>query len=182
MTADVARSFLELIETPDLPDLGPGPRAEVLPQEELLAKVNAWLAERKFTSRTANLFRAAALVWHDHHDAAHAIAQDDPSAEGSWMHGILHRREPDPGNATYWFRRVGNHPAYTSLGKRVAEMLDGDEFKRWRDLLIPGGRWSPDAFVEATYVSNPREYTYPLFQQIQRLELECFLDYLRRRG
>jgi hypothetical protein len=44
--------------------------------------------------------------WH----AAHALAQDDPSAEGSWVHAYLHRVEGDLANAGYWYRQAG-HPA-----------------------------------------------------------------------
>jgi hypothetical protein len=175
-------SLLDVIATDELPDLGPGPRPGVLPAPELLGKVDAWLAERKYSPRTARLFRAAALLWHDHHAAAHAIVQDDPSAEASFLHAILHRREPDQSNACYWWRRVGRHPVFVTLAKRVGEYLEGDEFKRWRDLLLPNGVWDPEAFVDATYICHPREYTYPLFQHIQRLEMECLLDYLRRRG
>src|SRR5581483_7484640 len=43
-------------------------------------------------------------------DEAHSVAQDVPSREGSFWHGILHRQEPDPANAAYWFRQVGKHP------------------------------------------------------------------------
>jgi len=174
--------FWELIETDDLPDLGPGPRAGVLPENELRTKVDAWLAQQSFARRAANQFRAGALLWHDHHDAAHAIVQDDPSAEGSFLHAILHRREPDPANAAYWFRRAGNHPVCATIGKRAAELLDGYEFKRWRDLLVPGGRWSPEAFVDAAYVANPSEYIHPIFQRIQRIEMQALLDYIRRLG
>jgi hypothetical protein len=177
-----ATSLLDVIGTDDLPDLGPGPRSGVLPEAELLAKTDAWLAGWKPTARTAKLFRAAALLWHDHHEAAHAIVQDEPSAEASFLHAILHRREPDQANSCYWWRRVGRHPAFVTIAKRVGGYLEGDEFKRWRDLLVPGGVWEPEAFVDATYICNPREFTYPLFQQVQRIEMECLLDYLRRRG
>jgi hypothetical protein len=177
-----APSLLDVIETPDLPDLGPGPRKQVLPEAELLERVDDWLARQKLSARTKNLFRAAALLWHDHHDAAHAIVQDDPSAEASFLHAILHRREPDPANAAYWLRRVGRHPVYATIARRVSEYLAGEEFKRWRDLLVPNGEWDAEGFVDAAYVSNPREYIYPIFQQIQRIEMEALLDYLRRRG
>src|SRR5262245_27691672 len=40
-------------------------------------------------------------------DESHSISQDIPTAEGGYWHGMLHRQEPDPGNAAYWFRRVG---------------------------------------------------------------------------
>lgn len=182
MSAADTKIFLETIETDALPDLGPGPREGVLPETELLAKADAWIAASKLSTRAAKLFRAGALLWHDHHDAAHAIVQDDPSAEGSFLHAILHRREPDPGNARYWINRVGRHPVYVTIAKRVSEYLEGDEFKRWRDILIPGGQWDAEGFVDACYVCNAREYTYPIFQQVQRIEMECLLDYIRRRG
>ena len=49
-------------------------------------------------------------LWHDGKndwEAAHAIAQDIESAEGSWIHGYLHRKEVDESNARYWYGRAG---------------------------------------------------------------------------
>ncbi len=44
--------------------------------------------------------------------SAHRIAQQEDSAEGSWVHAYLHRVEGDPGNASYWYRNAGkNRPA-----------------------------------------------------------------------
>jgi hypothetical protein len=49
-----------------------------------------------------------ALWWDakDNFDRAHGIAQDDESGEGSWIHGYLHRKEGDAGNAGYWYGRA----------------------------------------------------------------------------
>lgn len=182
MPSGATAEFWNLIETDDLPDLGPGPRVGVLGETDLRAKIDPWIASQGFTRRTGNLFRAAALLWHDHHDAAHAIVQDDTSAEGSFLHAILHRREPDPANAGYWFRRVGNHPAYAAIAKRVTTLLEGDEYARWRDLIVPDGEWAPDAFVDAAYVANQSEYIYPIFQRVQRIEMNALLEHLTRLG
>lgn len=41
--------------------------------------------------------------WH----AAHAIVQDDGGTDAAWVHAYLHRKEPDPSNARYWYGRAG---------------------------------------------------------------------------
>jgi hypothetical protein len=54
-----------------------------------------------------------AAVWllHSFLDEAHVLCQDVPTTSGSYWHGVMHRRERDFGNAQYWFRRAGDHPA-----------------------------------------------------------------------
>lgn len=49
-------------------------------------------------------------LWQEAHgnwDEAHALAQDVDTPDGAWVHAYLHRREGDPGNAAYWYRRAG---------------------------------------------------------------------------
>ncbi|EMI57898.1 hypothetical protein [Rhodopirellula sallentina] len=48
-------------------------------------------------------------------DRSHSISQNEPSAQGSFWHGIMHRREGDYSNAAYWFRRVRSSPVFDSL-------------------------------------------------------------------
>src|SRR5215210_6878268 len=55
-------------------------------------------------------------------DESHGISQDIHTPEGSFWHGILHRQEPDAGNAAYWFRRVGDHPVFPALRESAAEL------------------------------------------------------------
>jgi hypothetical protein len=57
-------------------------------------------------------------LWHDARgdwDEAHRIAQDVDDPNGAWVHGYLHRKEGDTGNAAYWYRRAGKPAAKDSL-------------------------------------------------------------------
>lgn len=66
----------------------------------------------------AGLPPAVVALWHDARgdwDAAHRVAQDIDGADGAWIHAYLHRKEGDPGNAGYWYRRAGRPPAAGSL-------------------------------------------------------------------
>jgi hypothetical protein len=51
----------------------------------------------------------AALWWMKKGDweKAHATAQGDPSKDGAWVHGHLHRVEGDLDNAGYWYGQSG---------------------------------------------------------------------------
>ena len=42
-------------------------------------------------------------------EAAHNVAQEINTEEGSWIHAYLHRKEGDLSNASYWYHRA-NQP------------------------------------------------------------------------
>ena len=48
-------------------------------------------------------------------EAAHKIIQDGDDVNSAWLHGYLHWKEGDMGNADYWYRRAGKKRPATSL-------------------------------------------------------------------
>ena len=57
------------------------------------------------------LWWAAKQNW----EKAHGIAQEEKTADGSWVHAYLHRVEGDLGNAGYWYNRAGKPSASVPL-------------------------------------------------------------------
>lgn len=58
----------------------------------------------------AQLSNALAGLWWDAKGdwkRVHESAQRDEGRDGSWVHAYLHRKEGDPGNASYWYSRAG---------------------------------------------------------------------------
>ena len=65
-------------------------------------------------------------LWHDARgdwNAAHNIAQDIHSREGSWIHAYLHRKEGDAGNAAYWYSKAGRKVSSLTLEQEWDELV-----------------------------------------------------------
>ena len=172
-----------LLDTTELAGLGPEQRAGVLSATEIDAELKSSFKETRLTPAVQNLFRAGAFLWHDHLDAAHQIAQEIETADGSLLHGIMHRREPDYGNAKYWFRRVGAHPSFLNLAVRASELLEKADESDLHSRLLPNKTWDPFAFVDAVEDANEGQFKskIPFLQQVQKLEFECFFENLANR-
>lgn len=96
------------------------------------------------------------LLW-DHLEASHTISQN-LEGEGSprtadYWHGIMHRREPDLGNAGYWFRSLGYHPAFDSLRSKLADWMvemqrPAEEIELVRRSLLNESKWNPFSVID----------------------------------
>jgi hypothetical protein len=65
-------------------------------------------------------------LWHDAKgdwDAAHDIAQDMHTRDGSWLHAYLHRKEGDQWNAGYWYRQAGKPVHAGTLEQEWEELV-----------------------------------------------------------
>jgi hypothetical protein len=100
------------------------------------------------------LLEGLALLWHDHWDEAHEIAQShEGESDHDLLHAILHRREGDFANAGYWFGQAGKHPCYAGILPRLAAFSPGE-------LAAAGiGReaWSPKAFLASVRKAAEKE-------------------------
>jgi len=141
---------------------------------------------------TARAWKALLHLWNDSLEPAHAIVQELETPTGAALHGILHRREGDFGNAKYWFRTAGEHPAYFGLQAKVSEWL-ADPDKSGVGLpagpageairtIARQGVWNPYLFTDAVEIavrSVGDDAAVDILENIQLLELEAFLRYLR---
>lgn len=80
--------------------------------------------------------QSALWLYVDDLDRSHRISQDLHDSTGSYLHGIMHRREGDFWNSHYWMRQAGSHPVWNR---------------------IPG--YDPDHFIDAVAAAKGKDST-----------------------
>ncbi len=177
MSSTLPQELQSLIIQPGPAALGPESRLGTLAQADLNRALDE-VFRRHGPPAKGKLIRALLLLWHDHHDASHTISQSIENPDGSLVHGILHRREPDYWNAKYWFRRVGQHPCFAELSKLAAPLLAADA--KLSAQLLMGGAWDAPAFVDAVEAAASKpasDARHQLLRAVQQAETEVTLDY-----
>jgi hypothetical protein len=114
------------------------------------------------------------LLWHDHWEEAHTIAQsDEGDPDHDFLHGMIHRREEDFANSKYWFRSAGNHPCLPLIAARVKTISSHNSLV---DKLTAEGVWNPLRFVDL--VKNHTQDEAEIFRTIQAAEMMGFYEWL----
>jgi hypothetical protein len=108
-----------------LPESGPG--RPLLPASVLRAAIGRVVPSLRRNALDAKCLEAGLWLLWDHLDESHTVSQSlegkgSPRTADYW-HGIMHRREPDPGNAAWWARRFAGHPALDVLGASLQKWL-----------------------------------------------------------
>ena len=155
-----------LLATPRISDLGPG-----TPDEKMRAALRAFdpmTALGNVRDRdAARACHAGLWLYFDFLEESHEISQSLDTSDGSFWHAIMHRREPDPSNAMYWFRRVGAHPVLRLLTEQAQSV--GYTYE------------NPQQFVD--FCERVRDTGTPdeeLAKRVQKLEWELLFDHCYR--
>jgi len=181
-SADYPPAIRDLLVTPRLAPLGPGqPNDAAGPHLARLTLQGAFAPESVRDRQMAQACAAGLWLYHDFLDESHSISQDLSSAEGSYWHGLMHRREPDFGNSKYWFRRVGWHPIFAPLAESVAELAQQAEPQPAMAFLKKSAAWDPFAFIELCEQAYPNGEHEHLCRLIQKVEWWLLFDYCYQR-
>lgn len=171
----------EFFVTAEPPGLGPELRTGVLGLQALNHRLNEALREVSLDHPRSELLRALTLLWHDHLDAAHSISQRVTGEDGAYLHGLMHRREPDYWNAKYWFRQAGRHRIHPRLAAQARSLLDEAGEPGLCERLTPGGEWDPFAFVDACQEAEKLAFSAPVrhhLRVVQAAEFALLYGYL----
>ncbi len=121
---------------------------------------------------------AGALLFAGDWESAHSVAQDIDTADGSYWHAIVHRQEPDAGNAGYWFRQVGKHPLFPALREEAAAIL-----QRYPGAAFHlGNTWIPGEFIDFCELARqqPGSENERAAIEIQHAEWRLLFDWCSR--
>lgn len=171
-----------LLALPRLNELVPGG-----PNEAARHKLRSLNADSLFKAgiadrNMAQLCLAGLWLYHDFLDESHAISQQIDSPEGSYWHGIMHRREGDYANAKYWFRRVGDHPIEGDLCQAARELAKSAEKDPATDFLRSHSRWDSFRFVDLCEAAARGSACELLCREIQQCEWWLLFAYCFERA
>jgi hypothetical protein len=172
------------------PDVGPG--CPTLSHQSVSNAAGSVAQALTCSEEHESTLTAGLLLLHDHLEESHQLAQrlegqGQPRTADYW-HAIMHRREPDPDNSRYWFRRVGRHPAFEVLAGRLIEWLEAGGSLQPGDMdtlpVARDGDFDPMAMVKLTRMAtqDPGGRCYDIARRIQYFEILNLLSWSLRRA
>jgi hypothetical protein len=183
-TSDYGPAVAALLDSAPCNELGAG--TPDVNMRAALAGLSLEAVVAPHTMRSRDMARAAlAVLWlrYDFLDESHDISQTIETATGGYWHGIMHRREPDGGNAKYWFRRVGRHPVFEPLAIDARGLVAAEGSPDAAGYLLDEADWDPLRFVDLCEQARDGEACVRrLCMQIQQREWELLFDYCYRQA
>lgn len=157
------KSWSELLNFLPVPGVAYGvPRADAVAPLNALANDLTLLGGPIHDKSSALACLSALWLRFDHFDKSHSISQDLENQDGSYWHGIAHRREGDFTNACYWFRRVGTHRVEAT----ITSLLQN------KKMVSTGTIFSPSSFTRMV----ERRGDENLLMDIQEVEWRTLFD------
>lgn len=115
-------ALVEAITAAPRSGLGDGPQSPALAQW-ITGHPQLGFSQPPRDPQMADACRSALWLLAGDLERSHSLSQSIDRAEGSYWHGVMHRREGDFSNAKYWFRRAGSHPVLQQIGTAAADDL-----------------------------------------------------------
>ena len=159
-----------------------GPGQTFIKHDSLMAAIDNAVQSQATDQRNKRCIESGLLLLWDFLDESHEISQTmegkgSPRTADYW-HGIMHRREPDAGNASYWFCRVGSHPALDHLGTQLiawmSELKASPEMLQLAESrLLKSKSLDPFALIELSSAAlrNPGSVSDQTLRMVQYLEM-----------
>lgn len=133
--------------------------------------------------QTAILNLSAGLLQiYDFWEESHAAAQraDDLGEHrlSAQWHAICHRREPDAGNANYWWARVGKNPLADALTNLIDKSMADQPpcIQTLASRLLERGQYSDRAMVSQSLAVKPLSDEAKFLRLIQKFEMLLLFD------
>jgi len=175
---------VEIAAPPRLPELAP--REQSLPEwkQALVDRAGALLGLPVRSNVDLIALQAGILQVGDHltpsHEHSQSIEGRGKRQAGDYWHAINHRREPDDGNAKYWFRHVGNHPVLAEIGPIIGGLVDEfpPEVREKGGAILSGSRLDPFRLVDlASEARRRRDSQLTTFvERVQWIEMVHLLE------
>lgn len=167
-------------EEPPLAELGPGRPREAMRSKLAALDDAALFAGAKVTDKClARCCHAGLWLAYDFLEESHTISQDISTPDGSYWHGIMHRREPDYANAKYWFRRVPRHAMFAPLALEAQRLFaEHRESDPYAEFLEHPRAWDPMAFIDlCEAIAQGKANCQRLAQEVALAEWRLLFDY-----
>ena len=143
---------------------------------------------RAITSQPfAECVRSALFLYFSALEESHKISQSLPSRTGSFLHGIMHRQEPNFSNSKYWFRKVPDHEMFPNLrvdALRLLAAYDDPVAGGLHEEIERKSRWDPTWFVDNSELAHGEAGSLleKHLMEIQRAEWQLLFDFSYRQA
>ncbi len=171
--------FSRLLQEERLMPLGPGEKIKEGFEELRKTRIaSAFEGQRVMNRDAAECCLAGLWLYFNYLDTSHAISPEIFTQDGSYWHGMMHRREGDYWNAGYWFRKVSSHPIFLDLHDEAAEIVTEIGINAATSFLVHQEKWDPLLFIELIEKSvNTNKPTELICKKIQLAEWQLLFDH-----